>query len=145
MGLYRVDQVWQLALVYEIRKNTATHLDIPLPGEYDEEYGKKYHYILLTDGEKGLGTLRINFENSDYAKIERVAVIKDQQFSGLGKQLMEEAEKWIKEKNYKKIIINSMYGAAGFYDKLGYSRDESIQLGYGPDGKRQIRFEKTFN
>ena len=37
--------------------------------------------------------------------------------------LIEGAEEWIREENYKKIIISSRDEAVGFYEKLGYKAD----------------------
>lgn len=111
----------------------------------NEEFGKVYEYVLIADGEQGMGTLRLNCDHEDFAKIERVAVIPEKQYKGYGRLLMAEAEAWIKDKGYKKIVIHSKYSASGFYEKLGYTMDEHIELDFGPDEKRQVYFSKEWD
>lgn len=145
MEIYRVNEVWQLALVYQVRIADAKFLKVPISGEFNEEFGKVYEYVLIADGEQGMGTLRLNCDHEDFAKIERVAVIPEKQYKGYGRLLMAEAEAWIKDKGYKKIVIHSKYSASGFYEKLGYTMDEHIELDFGPDEKRQVYFSKEWD
>lgn len=145
MKIYRVNEVWQLALVYQVRIKDAEFLKITLESEFNEEYGKNYSYILAADDELGLGTLRINFDNKEYAKIERVAVIPDYQNQGIGRKMMEGAERWIKDSGYNKVIIHSKYSASGFYEKLNYLPNKNIKLALGPDSKHQVYFSKNLD
>ncbi|EPH09790.1 GNAT family N-acetyltransferase [Facklamia hominis] len=126
MNIYRVDKVWQLALVYEVRRKTllfgkkvSSHL------EFDETYGKEYNYLLIEENDKGIGTLRVNLENEDYGKIERVSIIPECQSKGLGGKILEEAEKWILESGRNKVVVHSFAPAVNFYLKYGYKLDES--------------------
>lgn len=122
MEISRVTEVWQLFLVFEIRKETfGVRQSIPLNQEFDEVYGRNYHYILLHEGEQGVGTARVNLTNDGYGKIERVAVIPTYQGKGWGKKVIEAAEEWIKEAGYFKVVITSQLKAATFYEKLGYT------------------------
>lgn len=145
METYRVNEVWQLALVYQVRIAEAKFVHASLQEEFNEIYGKNYNYILIADGEKGIGTLRLNVDHADYAKIERVGVIPECQHQGIGREMIKEAEAWARDKGYEKIVIHSKYSAAGFYDKLGYLKNESVKLELGPDGKPQVYFEKYLN
>lgn len=128
MDITRVTEVWQLVLVFEIRKETfVVGQSIPLNQEFDELYGENYHYILLYEGEQGIGTARVNLTNKDYGKIERVAVIPVYQGKGWGKKVIEAAEEWLKEAGYFKAVITSQLKAASFYEKLGYTIQPNSQ------------------
>lgn len=121
MKIIRVTEVWQLFLVFEIRKEAFVEgQSIPLNQEFDEVYGESYHYVLLYEEEQGIGTARINLTNSGYGKIERVAVIPTYQGKGWGRKVIEAAEEWIKEAGYTKAVITSQLKAASFYEKIGY-------------------------
>ncbi len=131
MTIYRVDQVWQLAGVYEIRKKIlVAGKKVPAELEFDEEYGRNYSYLLIQERGDPIATARINFEfeSENYGKIERVAVIPDHQKSGYGRKLIEAGENWIIERGLKKIVITSQEQAVGFYEKLGYTIYPEIKL-----------------
>lgn len=129
MEVLRVKEEWQRAGVYFVRaaewlleeknKDKTPHLD----GEFkDDKFDSKY--VLAIDEGRPLGTLRIN-EYGDHAKIERVCVLESARGKGVGRAIVFEAEKWISELGYKKILITSRQTAVGFYTSLGYIIDES--------------------
>jgi predicted GNAT family N-acyltransferase len=127
--IYRVDTVWQLAGVYEVRTKTFVHgQGIPKEHEFDETYGQAYCYILLEQDHTAVATARINTKHADYAKIERVAVIPEFQNKGYGKLVIEAAEDWIRELGFRKIVITSQQQAVGFYESLGYIARPEIKL-----------------
>ncbi|GGH23371.1 GNAT family N-acetyltransferase [Paenibacillus segetis] len=128
--VYRVDSVWQLADVYEVRNKTFVNgQGIPKELEFDEVYGQKYNYILLEDNKTAVATARINLEHQEYAKIERVGVIPELQNKGYGRIVIEAAEKWITEiGRHPKIVITSQQQAVGFYESLGYIAKPEIKI-----------------
>lgn len=129
LEIYVVDQVWQLALVYEVRKETfVVGQGIPIEVEFDEKTGKTYQYVLLAEKGNGIGTARINTTHSDFAKIERVAIVPKFQFQGYGRKLIEAVEEVIRTQGYEKIVITSQVQARGFYERLGYQVNERIKL-----------------
>lgn len=129
MAFYHVEKVWQLALVYEVRKRTfVEEQEIPIDLEFDEIYGQTYRYVLLTEAGHGIATARVNLLSADKAKIERVAVIPDYQGRGYGRRLLEHTEKWLAETDVQHIVITSQTQARGFYEALGYRADESVEL-----------------
>ncbi len=65
------------------------------------------------------------------AKIERVSVLKEYRKKGVGRLLIEEAERWIQESGFKKVCITSRDEAVGFYEALGYKADYSRQMDTG--------------
>lgn len=128
-NLYRVDSVWQLAGVYEVRTKTFVQgQGIPKQFEFDEVYGGQYHYLLLEENEIAVATARINLTHEAYAKIERVGVIPEFQHKGYGRILIEAAENWIRELGLHKIVITSQQQAVGFYESLGYTARPEIVI-----------------
>ncbi|AIQ54015.1 GNAT family N-acetyltransferase [Paenibacillus sp. FSL R7-0331] len=128
-AIYRVDTVWQLAGVYEVRNKTfVQEQGIPRHLEFDETYGVQYYYLLLEENETAVATARINLAHEAYAKIERVGVIPEYQHKGYGRILIEAAERWISELGIHKIVITSQQRALGFYESLGYTARPDIEL-----------------
>lgn len=126
--IVKVDKTWQQAQVFQVRRETFIKgQNISQELEFDEEYGKLYHYILILDQGRGIGTARINLSHEDYGKIERVAIIPEFQGQGLGRQLIEACEAWIWSKGIYKVVITSQLKAAGFYEKVGYVPNPAIK------------------
>ncbi|WP_040952438.1 GNAT family N-acetyltransferase [Gorillibacterium massiliense] len=127
--IFRVDAVWQLAGVYEVRtKAFVEGQGIPKDLEFDEAYGQTYQYLLLEDESIPVATARINTGHDGYAKIERVAVIPGYQNKGYGRILISAAEDWVKELGFRRIVITSQEQAAGFYERLGYTVRPDIKV-----------------
>lgn len=140
MKFYKVDQTWQLYLVYNIRANIVFNgIDHKLVDEFNEEFGKEYHYTLLADGETGIGTMRINYISDKVGKIERVAINSNYQKQGLGSQLLTYTEDVLKAQAIEEIIINAYEPALDFYLKNGYEIDRNVII---DEAAPQIRVRK---
>ncbi len=81
------------------------------------------------------GLLRLRLEKNSPAIIRELHVYgptlklgqsanQEWQHKGLGKELMQEAEKIAKRKGYKKVIVISGVGVREYYKKLGYELDK---------------------
>lgn len=140
---YRVNQVWQLADVYAIRRHTKIHGVCNKRTEFDETLDRQYQYILLEVDNEPIATCRLNFDHADFAKIERVSVVEGAQGQGYGRLLIEAAEQWAQDEGYTTVVITSLDTAIGFYQKLGYvpEGDAVVQ----PDGVPTIYTEKQLN
>ncbi len=129
MEIYRVNQTWQLADVFDIRRQTKIHGEIvDKRGEFDDQYPLNKNYLLIEENDVPVGTTRLNFNNSDFAKIERVSVAEQFQGRGYGRKLIQAAEEWARESGFSKIVITSLDTAVGFYQKLGYKVNQNISV-----------------
>ncbi|MFT4004120.1 MAG: GNAT family N-acetyltransferase [Lacrimispora sp.] len=125
MEAVRVRENWQLAGVHYVRTEAMVKgFSVPLDREFDEGDTSQTLYVLALDGIYPIGTCRIHFSDKELsAKIERVSVLEEYRKKGVGRLLIEEAEKWIREYGIKKICITSRDEAVGFYEALGYKAD----------------------
>jgi GNAT superfamily N-acetyltransferase len=55
----------------------------------------------------------------------RVVVLPDYRGTGLGRRVVTEAEVWLRELGYEKVVIESRDIAVEFYEKLGYNVTDS--------------------
>ena len=133
MKAVRVKELWQLAGVHYVRTETMVKgFRIPLYEEFDERDSENSLYVLVLDDIDPIAACRIRFpEGEGAAKIERVSVLKEYRKMGVGRLLIEEAERWIRESGYKKVCITSRDEAVGFYEALGYKADYSRQMDAG--------------
>ena len=120
--LEKNDLPGQAAAFYvRIQAMNVEEFGIPVQCEIDEK--ESHEYIVAFDGIHPIATCRLHFTEDGNAKIERVVTIKKYRETGIGRAVVTEAEKWIRERGVKKIIITSRDEAVGFYEKLGYRAD----------------------
>ncbi len=95
---------------------------IPLELEFGHDGpAEELEAVVITEDHKPLAGCRIAYPGDGIAKIERVCVIRERQRGGIGRVLIEEAEKWVSENGFSHIIIDSQDRAAAFYERCGYT------------------------
>ncbi|HRD69325.1 MAG TPA: GNAT family N-acetyltransferase [Legionella sp.] len=104
--------------------------NVPLNEELDGKDKDSEHYLLNVDNHP-VGVARVRYL-SDFAKIERVAVLDSLQGRGLGKYLMEFILNDLAcNTSLKSVKLSSQISAISFYEKLGFivCSDEYIDAG----------------
>lgn len=92
--------------------------NVPVDREQDEDDKIAVHFLLL-ENNIPIGTGRV-VKNDEYAKIERVCILKEYRKKGAGKFLMEEIMNYCKKQNCRKISLGAQEHALNFYKKLGF-------------------------
>ncbi len=109
------------AFYVRIEAMNVEEFGIPVQHEIDEK--EPFEYIVAFEEEHPIATCRIHLTEDNYAKIERVVTLKKYRGKEIGRAVVTEAEHWIREQGFRKIIITSRDAAVGFYEKLGYTAD----------------------
>jgi predicted GNAT family N-acyltransferase len=137
----RATETWQQAGAYYVRiQAMAKKHNITLREEFDANDTPDTKYIVLTDDDFPIATCRFYRIDDSSAMIGRVVVLPEYRKMGLGRKVVEEAEKWLKESGYKKAVVESRDVAVEFYEKLSYiAKDKNIIHGITFDC---IRMEK---
>ena len=120
----RAEAEWQRTGAYSVRiegMNRQHH--ISLREEFDEHDGEGTKYIVLLDQGYPVATCRFYETGSDIVILGRVVVLPEYRGNHLGSRVVEEAEQWIRERGYSRIVIDSRTEAVPFYEKLGYVSD----------------------
>ncbi|HBC26640.1 MAG TPA: N-acetyltransferase [Ruminococcaceae bacterium] len=121
------DQIWQKAGVYYVRTQATVMGDgVPLDHEFDGKDRPDTLYSLVLDGIRPIGTCRLNRVDDATAKIERVCVLEEYRKRGAGRLAVQKAEEYFREHGYQRVVITSKESAVGFYEKLGYTADYSV-------------------
>ena len=118
----RAESEWQRAGAYSVRiqgMNRQHH--IPLREEFDEHDGDGTRYIVLLDDGYPVATCRFYEIGADSVVLGRVVVLPEYRGRGLGRKVVEEAERWIDELGFREVVIDSRTVAVPFYEKLGYA------------------------
>ena len=126
MKIIRVTKESERAGAYYVRMAAMMRkYQIPLDAEIDAHDGENCHYILALDDIYPVATCRWFEVREGVAEIGRVVVLPEYRGQHLGRSVVAEAEKWMREVGVKKIEISSRVNAASFYEKMGYRFNES--------------------
>lgn len=124
MEIVRVTQEWQRAGVHYVRTEAMVKgFHIPLQIEFDQNDTPQTLYILIVDDVLPVAACRLHLLEKGTAKIERVCVLEQYRGKNIGRDMITEAEEWLKELGVRRILITSRDAALGFYEKLGYKAD----------------------
>lgn len=90
--------------------------------EFDETDNDAVHLVLYSEDETPIATCRLfpNKEMNAYT-LGRLAVIKKYRGKGIGSVMVGEAEKYIKSKGGKGIVLHAQCRAVQFYTKSGFT------------------------
>ena len=118
----RAESEWQRAGAYSVRiQGMNRQYHIPLREEFDEHDGDGTKHIVLLDDGYPVATCRFYESGAESVVLGRVVVLPEYRGHGLGRRVVEEAERWIRELGYREIVIDSRIVAVPFYERLGYA------------------------
>ena len=91
---------------------------VPLELEMDGFDHEAEHFIAYLDG-KPIGCARVRTKNN-FAKLERIAIIKKHREKGYGKELAKFLIDYCKKRGFDNIYLHSQIDIVGFYKKCGF-------------------------
>jgi len=104
--------------VFSIRKKVfIDEQKVPIEIEMDEFDRTSEHFIAYLN-KKPIGCARIRY--NDFAKLERIAILKEHRNKGYGTQLTEYLIQYCKNKKIRKIVIHSQMYILDFYKRFGF-------------------------
>jgi len=83
------------------------------------------HPLVLVFGDEVVGVLRIDV-SGNVAWLRRVAIREDLQRNGHGRVLLHLAEDVARSEGCDELWSNAAVEAVGFYERCGYTRDDSV-------------------
>lgn len=117
----RATETWQQAGAYYVRiQGMARQHHITLRDEFDLHDAPDTKYIVLTEDDFPIATCRLYPIDETSAMIGRVVVLPEYRGKGLGREVVSEAEKWLKDLGFSSAVVESRDVAVGFYRKMGY-------------------------
>ena len=106
--------------ILDIRKKVFIK-EQKVPSEIEiDEYEKEATYFIAYFNKEPVGCARIRFNN--YAKLERIAVVKKHRMNGFGTKITKHLINYCKRKNISDIRIHSQSYIANFYEKIGFKK-----------------------
>lgn len=109
--------------------------------EYDETDNAAVHFVMF-DGELPIATCRVFFdEEMDAYVLGRLAVIREYRGRDIGSAVVKEAERYVRSKSGRAIVLHAQCRASGFYRKLGFTEFGSVE---DEEGCPHIWMRKSF-
>ena len=122
LTVLRAEEEWQRAGAYSVRVQGMNRQHrISLRDEFDGHDGDGTRYIVILDDGYPVATCRFYETAPDTVTLGRVVVLPEYRGKNLGARVVTEAERWIRECGYKRIMIDSRVIAVDFYKKLGFA------------------------
>ena len=95
--------------------------------KHPDEFAADNHPLILLYRDEIIGVVRIDIRH-EVAWMRRVAVHQDLQRRGHGRVLLQLAEQFARECQCKELRSNVASDAIGFYERCGYSLEQSTQI-----------------
>ena len=96
--------------------------------EFDDIDDIAMHFVAFDDTECPIGTCRVFVsDDAQVYLLGRLAVVKEYRTKGLGSQIVEAAEDYVRSVGGKEIRLHAQCRVAGFYEKIGYTSYGEIE------------------
>ena len=86
--------------------------------EHDAPGAETLHFVAF-EGSRAVGCARLR-AYGEAAKLERVAVLPEQRRLGLGRALMEAAERAARQRGRTRLLLHAQTAVIPFYERLGW-------------------------
>ncbi len=73
-----------------------------------------------------IGTARVRYLDSNEAKIERMAILKEFRGKNIGSELLKFIMGYLKNKRIKTAVLNAQIHAKKFYGKFGFKGEDAV-------------------
>lgn len=77
-------------------------------------------FIIALSGDETIGCCVLTARNMHQVQLRQMAVHENWQGKGVGRSLVEFAEKCARERGFIQLIMHARQSAIGFYEKMGY-------------------------
>ena len=91
---------------------------------FENEFDKQdedCYFVVAYDNSKPVGMCRFFSDDHKHYHLGRVCVLKEYRKQGVGKYVVEEAQRQVKKLNGEEIVLSAQTRVKDFYSKLGYS------------------------
>jgi predicted GNAT family N-acyltransferase len=88
---------------------------------FDRQDGEALH-VVVKDGERVIGSARVQFLTDNQAKLERMAILKSYRRKGIGKEMLLFLDTVWKDKQMQQVIIHAQLEVVPFYKLCGFDQ-----------------------
>ena len=96
--------------------------------EVDDIEDQCFHVMAVDEINNVIAVARLQFNSNTEAQIRYMAVAREHERKGIGRELVNVMEQYAQNSSCKKIVLHAREPAIGFYQKLGYKVIEKSYL-----------------
>ena len=96
-------------------------------------------HMVVKDGERVIGTARVQFLTDNQAKLERMAILERYRRKGIGKEMLLFLDAVWKDKQVQQVIIHAQLEVVPFYKLCGF---DELGLPFQEAGIKHIKMRK---
>jgi predicted GNAT family N-acyltransferase len=96
-------------------------------------------HMVVKDGQRVIGSARVQFLTGNQAKLERMAVLKRYRRKGIGREMIRFLNAVWKDKQVQQIIIHAQLEVVPFYKSCGF---DELGLPFWEAGIKHIKMRK---
>jgi predicted GNAT family N-acyltransferase len=96
-------------------------------------------HMVVKDGERVIGSARVQFLTDNQAKLERMAILERYRRKGIGKELLLFLDTVWKDKQVQQVIIHAQLEVVSFYKLCGF---DELGLPFQEAGIKHIKMRK---
>ncbi len=100
----------------------------PEGSEIDDIEDRCFHVMAVDEINNVIAVARLQFNSNTEAQIRYMAVAREYERQGIGRELINVMEQRAKKSSHKNIVLDAREPAVNFYKKLGYSVIEKSYL-----------------
>ena len=131
----------ELKGAFEVRKKVfVEEQGIAESLEFDGNDGQALHMVVM-DGERVIGTVRVLFLAANQAKLERMAILKPFRRKGIGRRLIYHLNENLSKKQVAQVVLHAQYSVVVFYKSCGFEESGSP---FWEAGIKHIKMQKPF-
>lgn len=104
-----------------------------------DEHDREALHMVVKDGERVIGSARVQFLADNQAKLERMAVLKRYRRKGIGKEMLLFLGTVWKDKQVQQVIIHAQFEVVPFYKLCGF---DELGLPFWEAGIKHIKMRK---
>jgi len=129
----------ELQQAFEVRRQVFSREQSILEDLVFDGRDEEALHIVVKDGEKVIGSARVQFLAGNQAKLERMAVLKRYRRKGIGKEMLLFLDAVWKDKQVQQVIIHAQLEVVPFYKLYGF---DELGLPFQEAGIKHIKMRK---
>ena len=96
-------------------------------------------HMVVKDGERAIGTARVQFLTPSQAKIERMAVLKPFRRRGIGSEIISFLNEELRNRRVEQVVLHAQYSVVDFYKSCGF---EELGSPFWEAGIKHIKMQR---
>jgi len=129
----------ELQEAYEVRRQVFVREQGISEDLVFDEHDREALHMVVKDGERVIGSARVQFLAGNQAKLERMAVLKRYRRKGIGKEMLLFLDAVWKDKQVQQVIIHAQLEVVPFYKLCGF---DELGLPFREAGIEHIKMRK---